>query len=227
MTVSPNATRVMLVEDEAMSRTFLANLLVTAGYVVEAHSSAVSASKSFAAFAPRALVTDIDLREGPSGIDLVVALKKRHPTLRVVILSNYAIAPDRRHAALSEAAYLNKRDLEDPSVLLETLASVLADGPSEPLDVRTAAGRLAELTLAQTEVLRMVAAGYTNEEIAARRSTSVKSVETIIHRIMLVLGVESQHSTNARVLAARVFISEAGQPAAHPSTRQDPPPAGQ
>ena len=208
--------RILLVEDEAMSRTFLASLMTTAGYVVEAHSNAMSASKAFSTFRPMAIVTDIDLRDGPSGIDLVVALKKRHPTLRVVILSNYAIAPDRRHAALADAAYLNKRALDDPNVLLETLESVIADGRSQPLDVRTAAGKLADLTLAQTEVLRMVAAGYTNEEIAARRSTSVKSVETMIHRIMLVLGVQSHHSTNARVLAARMFISEAGQPHSQP-----------
>ncbi|MEI6363099.1 MAG: response regulator transcription factor [Actinomycetes bacterium] len=214
--------RVLLVEDEAMSRTFLAELLTTAGYDVQAHSNAMSASRAFPTFRPAAIVTDIDLRDGPSGIDLVVALKKRHPTLRVVILSNYAIAPDRRHAALAEAAYLRKRDLDDPKMLLDTLQSVLADARSQPLDARTAAGKLAELTLAQTEVLRMVAAGYTNEEIAARRSTSVKSVETMIHRIMLVLGIEAHHSTNARVVIAQLFIGEAGPPPN--SSRTDSPP---
>jgi len=213
------AVRILLVEDEAMSRTFLTDLLTSAGYVVDAHSNAMSASKAFPVFRPVAIVTDIDLRDGPSGIDLVVALKKRHSGLRVVILSNYAIAPDRRHAALADAAYLSKRDLANPSVLLDTLKSVLVGTRSQPLDARSASGKLSELTLAQTEVLRMVAEGLTNEEIATRRSTSVKSVETMIHRIMLVIGVEAHHSTNARVLAARVFISEAGQPTAQAPSR--------
>ena len=220
---SGETPRIMLVEDEAMSRAFLSDLLTSAGYRVEAHSSAMSASKAFPTFRPIAIVTDIDLREGPSGLDLVVALKKRHPNLRVVILSNYAIAPDRRHAALADAAYLRKRDLVDPTLLLETLRSVLVDPRAQALDARTAAGLLAELTLAQTEVLRMVAAGLTNDEIAARRSTSVKSVETMIHRIMLVLGIETHHSTNARVVAARVFIGEAGLPtyrASRPPTHE-------
>lgn len=219
---SGDAPRVMLVEDEAMSRTFLSDLLRSAGYRVEAHSNAMSASKSFPQFRPAAIVTDIDLREGPSGIDLVVALKKRHPHLRVVILSNYAIAPDRRHAALADAAYLKKRDLDDPTVLLDTLKSLLLDHNARSLDTRTAAGLLAELTLSQTEVLRMVAAGLTNEEIAARRSTSVKSVEALIHRIMLVLGIEAQHSMNARVVAARLFISEAGLPPVRPPRAKGP-----
>ena len=206
------ATRILLVEDEAMSRTFLSELLTSGGYLVGAHSSAMSASRAFEAFRPAALVTDIDLRDGPSGIDLVVALKKRRPTLRVVILSNYAIAPDRRHAALADAAYLNKRALDVPSVLLETLDRLLSGERGTPMDARSAAGKLDGLTLAQAEVLRMVAAGLTNEEIAARRSTTVKSVENMIHRIMTVLGVEADHSTNTRVLAAKVFINEAGEP---------------
>ncbi|MEI6363489.1 MAG: response regulator transcription factor [Actinomycetes bacterium] len=205
-------TRLLLVEDEAMSRAFLTDLLRSDGYVVEAHSTAMSASKSFAAFKPAIIVTDIDLRDGPSGIDLVVALKKRDPNLRVAILSNYAIAPDRRHAALVDAAYLSKRDLNDPSVLLSMLRALLNDSHSRAMDPQTAAGLLASLTPSQAEVLRMVAAGLTNEEIAARRSTSVKSVESIIHRIMAVLGVAQDRSINTRVIAARLFISEAGQP---------------
>lgn len=211
---SADPIRVLLVEDEAMARTFLTDLLTSGGYVVQAHSSAMSASKAFASFHPAAIVTDIDLRDGPSGIDLVVALKKRSPALRVVILSNYAIAPDRRHAALADAAYMSKRDLSEPSVLLTTLGTLLTAERATPMDPHVAAGRLAALTAAQTEVLRMVAAGLTNEEIAARRSTTVKSVEHMIHRIMAVLGVEAHHSTNTRVLAARLFISEAGQPGA-------------
>ena len=210
----PIATRILLVEDEAMSRTFLTELLTSGGYHVSSHSSAMSASRAFEAFQPAAIVTDIDLRDGPSGIDLVVALKKRRPTLRVIILSNYAIAPDRRHAALADAAYLNKRALNVPSVLLDTVETLLSNSRGTPMDARSAAGKLDGLTLAQAEVLRMVAAGLTNEEIAARRSTTVKSVENMIHRIMTVLGVEADHSTNSRVLAARLFISEAGEPGA-------------
>lgn len=216
-----NAPRILLVEDEAMSRTFLADLLVSAGYQVQAHANAMSASKAFAAFQPAAIVTDIDLREGPTGIDLVVALKKRNPLVRVVILSNYAIAPDRRHAALADAAYLSKRDLDRPSVLLDTLRALLMDSRSQPMDAHSAAGKLDALTHSQAEVLRMVAAGLTNEEIAARRSTTVKSVENMIHRIMLVLGVQPDHSTNMRVAAASFFISEAGQPG--PSRKAPPP----
>lgn len=202
--------RVLLVEDEALSRSLLASLLRSAGYIVDAHASARAAALAFPSLRPVAVVSDIDLHEGPSGIDLVVALKKRDPALRIIILSNYAIAPDNRHAALASAAYLNKRELDDPSLLISTLRDLLDQQP-RPMDTRMAAGRLAALTLAQAEVLRMVAAGMTNEEIASRRHTTVKSVENMIHRIIVVLGLPHDASSNSRVLAARLFIQEAGQ----------------
>lgn len=211
MTQTPRTTiRVLLVEDEAMSRSFVTRLLESAGYEVESYASAVQASRAVARFQPMAIVADIDLRKGPSGIDLVVALKKRDPRLRVVILSNYAITPDLRHAALADAAYLNKRDLVEPEVLLATLKSLLTSRLAGPMDARVAAGALAGLTQSQSEVLRLVAAGLTNDEIAARRGTSVKSVENMIHRIMTTLGVASDGTVNGRVVAASLFIQEAG-----------------
>lgn len=203
-----------------MSRALVRRLLETEGYLVEAYAGAVQASRAVPKFRPMAVVADIDLRNGPSGIDLVVALKKREPRLRVVILSNYAIAPDLRHAALADAAYLNKRDLVAPEVLLATLKSLFTAGLPESMNAREAAGGLAGLTHAQTEVLRLVAAGLTNEEIASRRGTTAKSVENMIHRIMATLGISSDHSTNGRVAAARLFMQEAG-PAELPQMRGD------
>ncbi|MCX6461635.1 MAG: response regulator transcription factor [Actinobacteria bacterium] len=202
--------RVLLVEDEALSRSLIAGLLESGGYVVAAYGNAKDASRSFEAFCPDAIVTDIDLHTGPSGIDLVVAVKKRHPGLKVVILSNYAIAPDLRHSSLADAAYLNKRDLTEPDVLLATLKSLLSNELCGAMDSRIASGPLAPLTAAQAEVLRMVASGLTNEEIAARRFTTVKSVENMVHRIMATLGVSPDHSLNRRVVASQFFTREAG-----------------
>jgi DNA-binding NarL/FixJ family response regulator len=160
-------------------------------------------------FDPDAVVTDIDLGSGPSGLDLVVAMDKRAPHLSFVVLSNYSITPDYRHAALGRAAYLRKQELVDTALLLDALEAVLRDRqPRETAIV--SAGRLAGLTRSQVQVLRMIAEGSSNEEIARRRGASTKSVEHMIGRIFHALELTQDPSINMRVAATRVYMAEAG-----------------
>jgi DNA-binding NarL/FixJ family response regulator len=50
----------------------------------------------------------------------------------------------------------------------------------------------AEPTARETEVLRLIAEGYTNKEIAGRLALSVKTVETHKSRSMRKLGLQSR-----------------------------------
>lgn len=206
--------RVILVEDEAMSRTLLTDVLAAAGFDVEACGSTKEALRAFKAVDPDALVTDIDLGHGPSGLDLVVAMAKMAPYLGVVILSNYSITPDYRHEALGRAAYLRKQDLSESSVLVNALEGVLRDQETRETPTSAKGTRISALTGAQVQVLRMIAEGLSNEEIARRRATSVKSVEHMITRIIAALDLSADPAVNTRVAAARVYIEEAGLPTA-------------
>lgn len=211
--------RVVLVEDEAMSRTLLADVLEGAGFEVHACASAKEAMHAFRRFDPDALVTDIDLGQGSSGLDLVVALAKTAPYLAIVILSNYSITPDYRHDALGRAAYLRKHDLVDTTVLLDALEGVLGDQHVRAVDAGLQGRRLHVLTGAQVQVLRAMAEGLSNEEIARRRGTSVKSVEHMISRILAALGLSADAAINTRVAAVRLYIEEAGMPASREPRR--------
>lgn len=210
------ARRVLLVEDEAMSRTLLANALRNAGYDVAVAASASEAVEEFKAFDPDALVSDIDLGDGPTGLDLVLSLTHRNPYLAVLVLSNYSITPDYRHGALANATYLSKKNLSDTRVLLDALDGVLREleptqpvrpDPTRPLDA---------LTDAQLQVLRMVAEGLSNSEIAERRHCTPRAAEHMIHRIFLALGLEQDPSINTRVAAAMLYVREAGMPPPRP-----------
>lgn len=208
--------RVLLVEDEAMARTLLTGFLDASGFDVLACSTAAEASKAFAAFDPDALVCDIDLGEGPSGLDLVVSLARRAPWLAVVVVSNYVITPDYRHGGLGRAAYVSKRDFTDVAVLLDTLEAVLHDQGPRGGPPPSSSGRLGVLTDSQIGVLRMIAEGLSNEEIARRRGTSTKSIEHMASRIFVALELVVDPSVNARVMAARIYLEEAGRSRSHP-----------
>lgn len=203
--------RVLLVEDEAMSRSLLADVLRNAGFEVAACATAREAMEEVRYFDPDAVVTDIDLGHGPTGLDLVVALTKRAPYLAVIILSNYAVTPDYRHGALGRAAYLRKQDLTSSTLLVEAIDRVLHDRPG-PEAESPSGSRLSRITAQQAQVLRMVAEGLSNEEIARQRHASVKAVENMLTRIFAALELQQDARTNMRVAAARVYIHEAGLP---------------
>lgn len=205
------ARTVLLVEDEAMSRTLLAGVLEAAGFEVTAVASADQAIEAFIAIDPDALVTDIDLGAGATGLDLVVSLAGRNPHLPVVVLSNYAITPDYANPVLAKAAYIRKKELNDTNVLLGALDSVLREERAR-MHTDAASGRLGALTTAQIHVLRMIAEGLSNAEIAERRMCSLRAAEHMVQRTFTALGLGSDPRVNTRVAAARIYIDEAGLP---------------
>lgn len=193
-----------------MSRTLLAGVLEAAGFEVVAVSSAHEAIEQFTEMDPDALITDIDLGSGATGLDLVVSLSTRNPHLPVVVLSNYAITPDYANPLLARAAYLRKKDLSDTGLLMDALDAVLRE--QQPTDQATPphTGRLSGLTTAQVHVLRMIAEGMSNQEIADRRRCSLRAAENMVQRTFTALGLTPDPKTNTRVAAARIYFEEAG-----------------
>lgn len=105
--------RVLLVDDEILSRQSTAQMLTASGYEVVEASSASEALRHLATAGFDILVTD-HLMPGMSGVELARAARKALPDLRVLIISGYAdvddIAPDLprlskpfRHAELLDA----------------------------------------------------------------------------------------------------------------------------
>ena len=203
---------VLLVEDEAMSRTLLAGVLESSGYEVTTATSAAEAIDAFVAVDPDAVVTDIDLGAGATGLDLVVSLAGRNPHLPVVVLSNYAITPDYTHPVLARAAYIRKRDLNDTGILLAALDTALRQARATHPAKSGMSGRLATLTTSQVHVLRMIAEGMSNQEIANRRQCSLRAAEHMVQRTFTALGLGADARVNTRVAAARIYIEEAGMP---------------
>jgi|DEB0MinimDraft_12_1074336.scaffolds.fasta_scaffold01955_4 DNA-binding NarL/FixJ family response regulator len=220
VTVPPR--RVLVVEDEGLIRAMLKDMLTAAGFDVIAVAGASTAVQEFPRFDPDAILCDIDLGSGVSGLDLIVSLTKEAPYLGVVILSNYEITSDYRKRWFERALYLRKSDVNDAAVVLQALETVLSDSH----DKNSAAGAestsngLSSLTPTQVQVLRMVAMGLSNAEIAERRGSTVGAVEHILNRIFVALGLETDPAVNMRVTAARMFIEWAGRPGtAEPTSR--------
>ena len=211
---SQTVTRsLLLVEDDPFSRGLLAETFKAAGFEVLAAANAVEAVRLFEKADPDALVVDINLGPGADGLELANALRSQAPYLAVLVLTRF---PSPAVAGMSDrtpphAAFLSKDAASDPAVIVAALESALNDEVPLVTGV-TPDSPLARLTPAQLAVLRMVAEGWTNAEIAAQRGSTLRAIEKLTHRAIVALGIPDDARRNARVEAVRLYVATFGVP---------------
>jgi DNA-binding NarL/FixJ family response regulator len=197
------------VEDEPLIRSLTISLLENAGFDAMGTGTAADAIAALKSFDPDALLVDLDLGEGPGGAEVLAYADRYAPWAALVVMTN---APSPEVAGVdarlipARAAYLHKRSLADAELVLETLEGVLRDQAPRRDDV-AASGPLSGLSRDQLEVLRLIAAGLSNAEIAARRGTSSHGVEQIVQRLILRLEVEKGSAMNPRVQLAKLYYA--------------------
>lgn len=209
-----DARRVLLVEDDHLLRDLLARSLEAHGFLVAPAANAADAKRAFAAFDPDGAVIDVELGSGPTGFDLADVLRGHSPHFPIVFLTNL---PDPRFAERtsddlpSGVAYLRKTALSNAEALIEALDRAMR-GEAEhiPRDDRDPDRPLASLTRKQVEVMRLVAEGRSNIQIAETRGVTIKAVEDTVRRACATLGIDPNAEGNIRVAAARRFFTFTG-----------------
>ena len=209
----PDSRSVLVVEDDGLLRDLIARALEGRGFVVETAASAADAKRAFGRLDPDGAVIDIELGAGPNGFDLAEALRSAAPHLPIVFLTHL---PDARFAERDPQtlptgiAYLRKSALTDVDTLVTTLDGVMRGAPGATRHDLDPQRPLADLTRKQVDVLRLIAQGLTNADIAERRGVSVKAVEDTVGRICAALGLEAGTDVNLRVSAARRYLEATG-----------------
>ena len=201
--------RVLLVDDHAVVRHGLANLLTAAGIeVVGSLEDGVHAEEAVRDLEPDLVLMDLSMPQ-MDGIDATRAVLEARPETKVIILTSFA-EHARLHAALEAGAvgYLLK-DAE-PDDIIRALRDAEAGGV--PLSPRAAAAllpgnrpatnaTLEQLTARERDVLGLVATGLPNKAIARRLAISEKTVKAHLTRIFAVVGVSDR--TSAALWAQR------------------------
>ena len=211
-----NKLQVLIVEDEPLVRGLLASTLEAEGFELRKAANASEARQVCEGFSPDVAILDIELGEGPSGIDLSHILRMQFPKVGLVFLTHIpeprVIGIENRNIP-KNAAYLRKDSLADTGVIRQAIEAVARDRVVKHFrDDKTKEHKLTNVSRSQLDVLRMVALGLSNHEIAAQRGTTVRAVEHLVKRAFAAAGVETDAPGNARVAAARRFISVAGMP---------------
>ncbi len=205
--------RLLVVEDEPLMASLLAEALMVHGFEVRIASDVLEARRAVRDFDPDGALIDISLGDGPTGLDLAHVLSKQRPDIALLILTKHA---DARAAGAGEVpkgcGFLRKDKVRDTEYLLAQLESVLSDEADQVRDDLQAAGPLAALSPRQFEVLRLMAMGYTNEFIAQTTDSSLSSVERWVMQVFRALGLDTRGNINPRVEAVRIYVAASSLP---------------
>jgi DNA-binding NarL/FixJ family response regulator len=206
--------KVLVVEDESLLRALIMTALESDGFVVRGAANAAEARSIADDFDPDVALLDIELGNGPSGIDLSMVLRKTNPEIALVFLTHIpeprVVGVDNK-AIPRNAAYLVKDRVAEPGMVKSAIEAALRDRVGREFRDDKKTHQLSEVSRSQLEVLKLVALGRSNTEIAESRGTTVRAVENLVKRALEAAGINSGEG-NTRVVAAREFIKVAGLP---------------
>lgn len=201
----------LVADDHQVVRLGLKNILEGTGVVVTAEAtSGEEVLEKVAAEKPDVVLMDVRMPKG-DGLHVLGRLKLDYPELPIILFSSYDnptyIA---RAVALGAAAYVLKHDTRER--LLETIQlAVRGESAWTREELRRVTGALATprvvsdvevpLTQRESEVLRQLANGLTNKEIALALGISYETVKEHVQHILRKIGVSDR--TQAAVWAVR------------------------
>jgi len=209
MSSDPKSIRILAVDDHPLVRQGISGLLAVQSdmsLVAEA-SNGRDAIQQFRAHRPDVTLMDLQMPE-MSGLDAIIAIRNEFPEARIVVLTTYTGDVQILRALKAGArAYLLKSLLHKE--LLETIRAVHAGKKTLSPE---ASFQLAEhltddaLTPAEIKVLRLIAAGNANKQIADQLAISEETVKSQVKNILSKLGASDR--THAAVIGIRRGIIE-------------------
>lgn len=195
--------RVMVVDDHTVVRKGLCSLL-TAKYGLEVVGEAadgVEAVDQARDLQPDVILMDL-IMPRKTGLEAIIEIKKENPRARILVLTSFS--EDAQIAAAIKAGamgYVLKDASPDElihtihgvhmgklSIPAEMMQIVLAESTDKP----DKGSRDLELTTREIDVLRQLAAGQSNQEIADALGVSTTTVRTHVSSILRKLDLENR-----------------------------------
>lgn len=206
------ARRILVVEDHALTRSLLVSALTGQGFEVFSASDAAQGFEMFLALDPDGVLLDINLGSGANGLELAQQLRRQNDILPIVFLTG---VPDLRLVGLASSkipdkvAFLTKTSLTDLEVLFRAIDLLISGGTGKqrPIPISEASELLTKLTANQLVVLKNVADGLTNAEIARDMRITARAVAGTVQRISQRLGVDHQMHPRARSELVKIYLT--------------------
>ena len=212
--------RVVIADDSVLLREGVSRLLAEAGFeVVGQAGNADELLREVADNSPDVAIVDIRMppTHTDEGLRAARELRTRHPTLGVLVLSQY-VRPSYAFELLADNAsgvgYLLKDRVSDLQELTDAVERVGAGGSVlDPSVVSQLVGRrrtghdaIDDLSDREREVLALMAEGRSNRAIAERLFIAERTVEKHVKSILMKLHIAESQDDHRRVLAVLAYL---------------------
>lgn len=209
MSAETKTIRILAADDHILVRQGIAFLVADEPdmELVAQASTGREAIEQFRKHRPDVTLMDLQMPD-LSGIEAIIAIRSEFPNARILVLTTYAGDVQVMRALKAGArGYLLKGDVHTD--LLETIRAVHAGQKRVPPEV---AAEVAEhtgeehLTARELEILKLIAEGNANKEIAALLSISEDTVKSHVGKVLEKLGANDR--THAVTIALKRGVIE-------------------
>lgn len=199
-----NKARIVIADDHAVLRSGL-KLLLNAQEDMRVVGEATNGPETLAAvrdYAPDLLLLDITMPK-TDGLQVLQQVKRAHPHVRVLVLTMHEEEGYLRRALEAGAAGYCPKSAADSELLSAIRAVMRGNVYIHPAHAKILIDKMlpsasavsaspAALSERERAVLKLVALGHTNQEIAEQLALSIKTVESYRARGMEKLGLTSR-----------------------------------
>jgi len=197
---------VFVVEDDPSMRKALSSLFRSVDLDVRTFATATEFLRQERTEAPSCLVLDVRL-PGLSGLDLQDELVKANDPIPVIFITSHADVPMCARAMKAGAAEFLPKPFRDQDLLDAVHAAIMRD--SEGLEERSrlaqVRARYEQLTPRERDVMRLVAQGLLNKQVAAQLGTSEQTVK--IQRAQVMRKMEAVSVIDLARMADKLALS--------------------
>jgi len=201
--------RILTVDDHPLLRAGIEALVSSQSdmMVVAECSNGRDAIQQFRAHRPDVTLMDLQMPE-MSGTDAIIAIRQEFPDARIIVLTTYTGDVQALHALQAGArGYLLKDAVQEE--LLDTIRAVHAGKKTlSPTVSQGIAEHATEdaLTKAEVDVLRLIAHGMANKQIADQLSIAEETVKSRVKNILSKLAADDR--THAAMIGLKRGIIE-------------------
>lgn len=202
--------KVLIVEDQALARSYLI-------YCVEKCADCeVACALTCAETAPQkcdeddiALVLmDICTERDSDGLAAAEKIKKRHPSIKVVMVTSMLEGRflDRAKQIGADSFWYKDAPSEDLVSVIEGTLAGKAYWPDSTPHVQLGRALSCDLSDQELETLRLLCEGNSNAEIAEKLNIAESSVRTYINRMLTKTGYESRNRLVIAAVSKRLIV---------------------
>jgi DNA-binding NarL/FixJ family response regulator len=211
--------RVLVVDDHALFRDGIVSLLEASGFVVVGQAeNGIKAIEAVQAIHPDLVLMDVSM-PGMTGLEALSQIKQIAPEIQVVMLTiseddsdllkavqmgarGYLLKSLNSKGFLASLESIRRGEVAISAHSMTQLFKTLSSNMPEPADAR---GNLTEREL---ELLKLVAEGLQNREIANKLFISENTVKYHLKSILQKLGVKNRAEAVASALSGKMFLSQ-------------------